>query len=121
MRHNQKGFTLTELMATLVISSIVLVAVVNFFISGIGHNKRYEESRNNQEVINVISDLMYRDIMEADLSKACEPEGEFNLISISINNECHHYYIESGEENYILKYQKDDGSFILAKGIVNRF
>ena len=76
MRHNQKGFTLTELMVTLVISSIVLVAVVNFFISGVGHNKRYEESRNNREVINVISDLMYRDIMEADLSKACEPDNK---------------------------------------------
>lgn len=90
----QKGFSLIELLITLAIFSIVVVLAVNLFINSVSSNRDYREKKQDQEIINVVSDIMYRDIVEADLEKTRTECETGYLVSLYVSGNCNYYYIE---------------------------
>jgi prepilin-type N-terminal cleavage/methylation domain-containing protein len=117
--NKQKGFSLVELLVTLAIFSIVIVIAVNLFINSMASSREYEENKENQEIINVISDVLYRDILEADLDKTQEVCDTGYIVSLYVGDGCNYYYTEDVAGNILLKYIKEGKTFTLAEKLPN--
>lgn len=78
MINNDRGLTLVELLAVIVISSILIVTLTNIFVSGI--NEQTKQSKNNQNIVETSYALK---VITKDFRKVQSYNAETNEISVN--------------------------------------
>ncbi|HPO68416.1 MAG TPA: prepilin-type N-terminal cleavage/methylation domain-containing protein [Candidatus Pacearchaeota archaeon] len=116
---NQKGFTLIELIISTFIFSLIMVAILNFFIFGV-KTQMYSFSSNNMlNQVNYAVEYIGRYTRMAKKNNSLSPKCEgietgkyFNvnddsLTFIDYKNECHSFFLENGQVRERRQGEKD--------------
>ncbi len=105
---NQKGFTLIELIISTFIFSLIMVAILNFFIFGVKTQMYSFSSNNILNQTNYTIEYMSRFIRMAKNTSPsnsfCVKNGENFLVEnnnslsfIDYKNDCHKFYLKNGQ------------------------
>lgn len=86
LRTSQEGLTLIELLASLVIMSIILIAIVSYIINGMNSFKKVNEEISLHDEANYVMSEFEKYILVAIDARDIEPCENCSLIEVDVKN-----------------------------------
>ena len=108
MKKHNSGFSLVELMVSMVVGLIIILGAGQLFLNGFQSFRQVEMLGNKQAVLTFASDILMRDVRRSENLPFVSQGGD--ELTVIVDGESKRYYLDELDSDWSIYVQVDGGS-----------